>query len=511
MILKSSGFLRQKREKQTRLFIFGIRKKFLMSDIKNQILALQNISAALEPSEEQRNDLLGEMQKYSNNFLNNLSNKKAYASEKPEKNAFSVGEGTKEINDILKIFSEEVAEKGLKPASEGHLGYIPGGGIYASALGDYLAAITNEYAGISFASPGAVAMEHELLNWMKSIFAFPESAVGNLTSGGSVANMIALTAARDRHKIKGAKIEKSVVYLSPQLHHCNFKALRIIGLEDVIVRHLELDSNSRIIAKDLAKKIEKDKLDGLNPFLVIASAGTTDTGAIDPLEELGEIADQNGLWYHIDAAYGGFFILSESKKPMLKGIEMADSLAVDPHKGLFLPFGLGAVLVKDKEAVFQSHHYKANYMQDALDNASDFDPADVSPELTKHFRALRLWLPLQLYGIKPFIACLEEKLLLTKYFRERLQELGFKVGPEPDLSVSYFWWPVDDADENEFNKNLMQEVHRDGSVFLSSTNIDGKFVIRMAILSFRTKISTVDKAVEMLKKAQQQVSAEFAE
>ena len=491
-------------------FLFLVPKKFLMGNLKEKILALQSISATLEPSEEQRNDLLNEMQKYSNSFLNTLSAEKAYSSENPEKDAFSLSETKQPLSEILRIYSSQVAATGLKPASEGHLGYIPGGGIYASALGDYLAAITNEYAGISFASPGAVAMEHELLNWMKSIFNFPATAVGNLTSGGSIANMIALTAARDRHKIKGAKIEKSVVYLSPQLHHCNFKALRIIGLEDVIVRHIELDSNSRIVGKDLAQKIAEDKQHGLNPFLIIGSAGTTDTGAIDPLEEIGEIAEKNGLWYHIDAAYGGFFILTEEKKASLKGIDKADSLAVDPHKGLFLPFGLGAVLVKDKEAVFQSHHYKANYMQDALDNASDFDPADVSPELTKHFRALRLWLPLQLYRTEPFVACLEEKLLLTRYFRERLQEIGFEVGPEPDLSVSYFWWPLEKGDENEFNKELMKEVHKDGSVFLSSTNIKGKFVIRMAILSFRTKISTVDKAVEMLERARHKVIAELA-
>lgn len=482
-----------------------------MSDLKQKILELQNISAALEPSEEQRNQLLQALQSYSNRFLNALPDQKAYSSEEPDKKSFSLGERTKTIEEILEIYSEEVAAKGLKPASEGHLGYIPGGGIYASALGDYLADITNEYAGISFASPGAVAMEHELLNWMKTVFGFPGNAVGNLTSGGSIANMIALTAARDRHKIKGSKVEKSVVYLSPQLHHCNFKALRIIGLEDVIIRHLELDSNSRIVAKDLAEKVESDRKNGLNPFLIIASAGTTDTGAIDPLNNLAEVAEKEQLWYHIDAAYGGFFILSENRKNRLRGIERADSLAVDPHKGLFLPFGLGAVLVKDKEAVYQSHHYKANYMQDALDNASDFDPADVSPELTKHFRALRMWLPLQLYGIEPFVACLEEKLLLTEYFRNKLQKLGFKVGPEPDLSVSYFWWPSANSDENEYNRALMKAIHHDGRVFLSSTSINGKFVIRMAILSFRTKITTIDKAIEMIKQAQQSVSAEFAE
>lgn len=475
------------------------------NNIIKRILDLQEISSSLEPSEEQRNLLLEQLKDFSNNFLNKLSGEKAYTSEKADKAAFSLNSETKSFQEILQIYSAEVASKGIKPASEGHLGYIPGGGIYTSSLADYLADITNEYAGISFASPGAVAMEHELLNWMKKLFNFPETAVGNLSSGGSIANQIALTAARDKHQIKGSLIEKSVVYLSPQLHHCNHKALRIIGLEDIIFRELSLDDKSRIIAGDLAEKIKKDKEAGLNPFLVIASAGTTDTGAVDPLEHIGEIAAKNNMWYHIDAAYGGFFILTKSRKKLFQGIEMADSLAVDPHKGLFLPFGLGAILVKDKEAVFHSHHHLANYMQDSTENSIEIDPADVSPELTKHFRALRLWLPLQLHGLDPFTACLEEKLLLTEYFRNKLMEIGYKVGPEPDLTVSYFWWPVQDGDENAFNRCLLKEVHKDGTVFLSSTTIEGKFVIRMAILSFRTKLSTIDKAVEMLERARKKI------
>ncbi len=137
-------------------------------------------------------------------------------------------------------------------------------------------------------------------------------------------------------------------------------------------------------------------------------------------------------------------------------------------------------------------------MQDAVKEEPVISPADLSPELTKHFRGLRLWLPLQLHGIKPFVACLQEKLLLTKYFRERLKSIGFKVGPEPDLSVSYFWYPAED--ENTFNRTLLEKIHQDGTVFFSSTMIEDKFVIRMAILSFRTKLDTIEKAITMIQK-----------
>lgn len=480
-----------------------------MNNIKQRIFELQNLSNELEPSELHRNNFFKQIQDYANGFINRLADAKTFSETKVNSDALKIGGQTKSLEEIINIYENQVANQGIKAASAGHFGYIPGGGIFASALADFLVDITNEYAGIYFSSPGAVTIENELLNWLKLIFNFPESAIGNLTSGGSIATLIAFTAARDRHRIKSDKIPKSVIYLSKQVHHCVNKALRIIGLEDVTIRYVELDENWRIDSDRLKIQIEKDKKEGLNPFMIVASAGTTDTGAIDPLKEIGIIAKTNDLWYHVDAAYGGFFILVEDKKHLFDGIEMADSLIVDPHKGMFLPFGIGAVLVKDKEAVFHSNHYVANYMQDAMQPDLPTNPADVSPELTKHFRGLRMWLPLQLHGIEPFIACLKEKLLLTEYFRKKLDEIGFEIGPEPDLSVSYFWYPSDELDENAFNKKLMELIHKDGRAFLSSTVLDGKFVIRIAVLSFRTKLKDVDKAVKMIEEAKTKCLEEF--
>lgn len=470
-----------------------------MKKLIDKILALENISKELEPTKKERDLLNQEVQSYANTFIETLKTKPAFNEGKVNTAKLEMCAEKQSLATLLASYTSEVADQGIKPASGGHLGYIPGGGIYTAALADFLAAFTNEYAGMYFGSPGAVTIENELLDWMKGVFGFPKEAIGNLTSGGSIANLIALTAARDKHQIKNEKITKSVIYMSPQVHHCIHKAIRIIGMEDVQVRLLKLDTSSKIDSKTLSEAIEQDLQDGLHPFMIIASAGTTDTGAIDPLEKIGNIAKQHNLWYHIDGAYGGFFILCDEKKELFKGIEMADSLVIDPHKSLFIPYGLGAVLIKDKKAVFHSHHYTANYMQDAIMDMQ-INPADVSPELTKHFRGLRLWLPLQLHGLEPFVACLDEKLLLTTYFRNQLEEIGFKLGPEPDLSVSYFWYPVEGVDENTFNEKLMEFMHQDGSVFLSSTRIEDKFVIRMAILSFRTKLTTIDKAVVMIKK-----------
>ena len=438
--------------------------------------------------------MLEKVRAFADDFLNTIADLPGYDSGKVEKD-LSVSDKAQSIATLLELYKSEIVDNGIYAASGGHLGYIPGGGLYASALADYLADVTNEYAGIYFGSPGAVTLENELINWTKKLFGFPDSAVGNLASGGSIANLIALTAARDHHQIKGDKIPKSVIYMSPHVHHCIDKAIRIIGLEDVIVRRVELDEKHRLNAQHLEELIHTDMENSLHPFCAIASAGTTDAGAIDPLQRIGEICRSNKMWFHVDAAYGGFFVLLDEKKPFFKGIEMADSLVVDPHKGLFLPYGLGIVLVKDAEAVLHSHHYMASYMQDTFANDLQINPADVSPELTKHFRGLRMWLPLQLHGLAPFKACLREKILLTRYFRARLKKLGFSLGPEPDLSVSYFWDPRGE----DYTRRLVKKIHTDGRVFLSSSTIDGRFVIRMAILSFRTKISTIDKAIDMIK------------
>ncbi|MBS1928084.1 MAG: aminotransferase class V-fold PLP-dependent enzyme [Chitinophagaceae bacterium] len=479
-----------------------------MQPLIKQIRDLEEISAQLEIDIVHRKELLSSLGEYTNQFIESLPTALSFIDKDVNKGNLKISNQPGNIAEILKVFNQEVAESGIKAASGGHVGYIPGGGIYAAALGDFLAAVSNEYAGVAYASPGAVAIENEVLNWLKEVFSFPKSAVGNLASGGSVSNLIALTAARDKFGVKNEKVTKSVIYLSTQAHHCIQKSLRIIGLEDVIIRYVDLDADFKINPQDLEFKIQADRAAGLHPFLVIASAGTTDVGAIDPLDEMAAIAKTNNLWFHVDAAYGGFFVLT-SKKELFNGIEKADSLVVDPHKGMFLPYGIGAVLIKDANAVLHANRYAANYMQDAVLEDLAIDPANVSPELTKHFRGLRFWLPLRLHGIEPFVACLEEKLLLTQYFREKLVELGFEVGPVPDLSVSYFWYPAE-SKTNDFNKQLMQHIHEDGSVFLSSTLLKDKFVIRMAILSFRTKLATINRAIEMIKRCLEKTKEQMA-
>lgn len=457
------------------------------------------ISSELEVNSEQQQMLIIDTSSFTTKFIESLSEAKAFIINNSKSNLLTIDGRPKSLQNILEIYTSEVVEKGVKAASGGHMGYIPGGGLYTAAIGDYIAAVTNEYAGVHYASPGAVTIENEIINWLKQILNFPEDSAGNLTSGGSIANLIAIVAARDKYKVKNEAVQKHVVYLSSQTHHSIYKGLKIAGLEDVLIRVLKTNHKGQIDIEELQNSISNDKSSNLIPFLIVASAGTTDTGTIDPLFEIGLIANTENIWYHIDAAYGGFFILVEEKKHLFRGISLADSINIDPHKGLFIPYGLGAVLIKDKRIALKSFNSNANYMQDAIhENIDAISPADISPELSKHFRGLRLWLPLQYHGIEPFKACLEEKLILTKIIRLNLVQRGFCVGPEPELTVTYFWYSYNNVNDDEFNKKLLENILQDGSIFLSSTLINDKFVIRIAILSFRTKLKTVQKCLEMI-------------
>jgi aromatic-L-amino-acid decarboxylase len=469
--------------------------------VKKQIRDLEKIAKQLEPSASQRNQLRRKVIAYTEEFLKHLPKTKAYniTAEKGIGLLDSpISEEPLDIDPILSLVRDHVDFPGLNPASGGHLGYIPGGGIYTSSLGDYLADITNRFAGVFFAGPGAVRMENLLIGWLAEILGYPRDCGGNLTSGGSIANLICIVTARDAMGIKARDVERSVIYLSQQAHHSIDKAIRIAGLKEAIVRFIPLDDRFRMIPEALENEIATDIGQGLKPFLVIASAGTTDVGAIDPLEQIGAIAKRHQLWYHIDAAYGGFFILTEEGKRKLRGIELSDSLVIDPHKGLFLPYGLGVALVKDRRQLQASHYYVANYMQDAVSADEEPSPAELSPELTKHFRGMRLWLPLKLHGVKPFRACLEEKLLLAKYFHKKIAKLGFETGPEPELSVLTYRY-AKTSDPNAFNKWLLDQVVQDGRVFISSTMLNDQFTLRFACLAFRTHLNIVDLLLTILK------------
>jgi aromatic-L-amino-acid/L-tryptophan decarboxylase len=276
----------------------------------SRIKKLELISQKLEPLTEDRAKWNEAVQTYADHFLDDLDQKKAFViSEDLGKNIlnFPIEEKGKPIQEVLDCLKENVDTPNLNPASGGHFGYIPGGGVFTTALGDYLAAVTNRYAGLFFACPGGVRMENMLLRWMCKMVNYPSDALGNLTSGGSIANLSAITTARDAKGIKARDIEKCVIYMTRQLHHSVQKSLRIVGMRECVIRFIPMGERFKMKAEVLEKQIESDREEGLIPFMIFASAGTTDTGAIDPLEAIGKIANNQKIWFHVDAAYGGFF------------------------------------------------------------------------------------------------------------------------------------------------------------------------------------------------------------
>jgi glutamate/tyrosine decarboxylase-like PLP-dependent enzyme len=475
------------------------------AELLDRLRRLERASRPLEPGTGRRRRLRDAVIASSERFLRRVDTLKGFEGGLGQGAGLlehPVGEWGMPLDEVIELFEREVVRPGAATATGRHLAYIPGGGIYASALGDYLAAVTNKYSGVFFAGPGAVRMENLMVRWVADLVGYPGGAAGSIASGGSLATLTAIVSAREAHGLRAADFASAVVYLTSQAHHCVPKALHIAGMGEAQVRQVPMDEGYRMRPEALAAAVAGDRAVGLRPWLVVAAAGTTDTGAVDPLDAIADVAARERCWLHVDAAYGGFFLLTEHGRAALKGIERSDSVVLDPHKGLFLPYGSGIVVVRDAAPLIAGHDYTSSYMQDARADASEVSPADVSPELSRHFRGLRMWLPLALLGLAPFRAALEEKLLLARYFHRQIARAGFEVGPAPELSiVTYRWAPPGVGLEhvNQMNKAIMDGAYRDGRVFLSSTMLEGRFTLRMAALAFRTHRRTIDLAVQVLR------------
>ena len=486
-----------------------------LSHLKTELERLERTARELEPSTGAFRDMAAEVVDYAAGYLNDLGRRKTWAGSIPEEGFEDFdkpSEAGSELREALQVIRKQVDSLALDAASGGHLAYIPGGGIVPAALGDLLADIANNYAGVYYPSPGAVRIENGLIRWLADLLGYPDSAAGTMLSGGSLATLTAVAAARDNWDPKGNRDRsRAVVYLSEQTHHCVDKSIRMAGMGGARHRHIPLTANYRIDTVALRSMIQEDLNAGFEPWLLVASAGTTDTGAVDPLQELASISKEFGLWYHVDAAYGGGFLLVEELRQNMKGIELSDSVVIDPHKGFFLPYGTGVVIVREGEKLQFSSRYDASYLLEARDvtgqNESEREkwmrtsPADLSPELTRHFRGLRFWLPIKLFGVARFRAALEEKALLCRWFHKAIAEEGFQTGPEPDLSVCIYRYDPEGLsleESNDFNRQLLQKVLADGRIFLSSTMIDGRFWIRLAVLCFRSHFEHVDLARQLL-------------
>jgi aromatic-L-amino-acid decarboxylase len=470
----------------------------MLEDLRTEIERLRVTAAPLEPNADARRELGGQALEHALAYWDQIE---TASSNRPWSEVFSqrldpeFSEEGRELPAVLDYVRACVDAPGFATTSPRFMAYIPGGALPYSALGDLLAATSNKYSGFASASPGAVRIENACTQWLASVIGYPESAAGTLTSGGSIANLTAIVAAREARDPDGG----GAVYTTRFAHYCIEKALHIAGRGRSPRRQIETDASLRMSVAALEEALEADVKNGIRPWLVVASGGTVDTGAIDPLTEIAEVCRKYGAWFHVDGAYGGLFALCDEGRDLLRGIDQADSVALDPHKTLFLPYGTGAALVRDGRHLTEAFSATAHYISPLGESEVGPSPADLSPELTRHFRAMRLWLPLQVAGVAAFRAAQSEKLALARYFHQRLSEIdGFDPGPAPDLSVVAFRCVPEDGDANEFTERLLKHLQQEGRVMMSGTRIDGIYYIRCAILCFRTHIEHVDEAIEAI-------------
>jgi aromatic-L-amino-acid/L-tryptophan decarboxylase len=411
-------------------------------------------------------------------------------------------EGT-ELGPLLDHLFREWIPRSFTAPAPGYLAYIPGGGLFPAALADFISNTTNRYTGVWQAAPALVQLEANALDWLREWMDFPPEARGLFTTGGSMATLNAILCARERHL--GAEIRRGVLYTSDQAHHSVLKSAKLAGIMPDRVRAIPCDARYRLPVSALADAIARDRVAGLTPFAVVSSAGTTNTGAVDPLEQIADLCESERLWHHVDGAYGAFFYLSDELRPLLRGLSRADSLTLDPHKGMFLPYGTGALLVRDGAALRAANEATADYLP-AMPHPSEFyDPSQHGPELSRGFPGLRVWLSIKMFGSAAFRSAIAEKRALAVDAAARiaaLPHIAIDAPPELSLFAFHLTWPgASQADEDEATRALMDETTARGRVMITGAVARGRYLGRVCVLSFRTHRADIDALVDDLSAA----------
>jgi len=417
-------------------------------------------------------------------------------------------EAGEDFEKLLGLLFERAIPHSFNTASPGYLAYVPGGGLLHSAVADLISDATNRYVGAWLAAPGLVQLEVNVVRWFCEMVGYGEGSGGLLTTGGSLANQTAITTAR-RERL-GEDFLDGVVYVSDQTHHSVMKAAVLAGFRPGHVRPVRTDELLRLRFADLERQIAADRDAGLRPAILVANGGTTSSGAVDDLEAAADLAGREGLWLHVDAAYGGFFVLTQRGREVLAGIERADSVTLDPHKGLFLPYGTGSLLVKDAGTLRRAHTVHADYMPAMQHEAELVDFCEISPELSRDFRGLRVWLPFKMHGAGAFRQALDEKLDLARWAAAELAAVpGIRIVAEPQLSLLAFVLDrpgLGGEELDELNRELLDRVNRRGRVYLTATRLGGRFVLRICVLSFRTHQEHMEMCLEDVRKAVAEIS-----
>jgi aromatic-L-amino-acid/L-tryptophan decarboxylase len=445
-----------------------------------------------------------------------------------------------DFEHLLETFTEAILPLSRHNAHPRMFGYVQSPGIAIASIADFLASTLNANLTAWRSAPAAVELERLTIDWIKKIVGFGQSAAGLFISGGSMANMAALAAARHarlrnavipsagegshenttdhREVLRSARDDGRGalrIYCSQETHHSIDKAAALLGIGRENVRKISVDAQFKIRLDELSATIEQDAAAGHQPFCIVGNAGTVMTGAIDPLAQLAEIGRRFKLWLHIDGAYGGFAILSKSARPLFAGMENADSISLDPHKWMYLPVDCGCVLYRDAEVARATFAHDAEYTRvigEAADEAFAF--WDYGPELSRRFRALKVWMVLKGVGLRALGQAIEKNILCARHFEKLInQSEDFEMLAPVELSTFCFRYaPQDlkrkmtDVELDRLNEKLLTELQRDGSSYLSNAQIGGRFALRGCVLNYRT----TSEDMEILLNDLRRVASRFA-
>ncbi len=388
-------------------------------------------------------------------------------------------------------------------AHPGFMGWVHGGGAPVGMLAEMLAAAMNTNAGGRNQIP--VEVERQITRWMCELFGFPASASGLFVTGTSMANFIAVLVARDAalgHLVRRTGVgihppKKLTAYASAEVHRCIGSALDFAGIGSDQLRPIPVDHRRRMNLRALADAVAEDRVSGCSPFLVVGTAGTVDTGAVDDLDGIANLCQREGLWFHVDGAYGALAMLAPEYAPRLRGIERADSLAFDFHKWGQVPYDAGFLLVRDGELHRRAFASPAAYLSRETRGlaAGSPWPCDFGPDLSRGFRALKTWFTFKVYGTAAMGGAIARTCELARYLEQRVataRELELMAPVE--LNIVCFRYRALDADQ--LNRELVIELQESGLVAPSVTSLDGRVAIRAAIVNHRTSCAEIDMLVE---------------
>ena len=413
-------------------------------------------------------------------------------------------EGT-DFDSIIATLRKNVFPYHAREPHPGFLAYVPSCPTFPAVLGDWIATGYNFFAGVWPVAAGPNEIEMVVLEWFREWMGMPAGSSGLLTSGGSAANMTAVVAARHAAVESGCDINKLVVYTSAQAHSSVVRAAWIAGIQRDNVRVVEMDEMFRMIVEDLATKVQADRRSGLSPFLVVASAGTTNTGSVDPLHPIADFCERESLWMHVDAAYAGFASLTGEGKRMLSGIERADSLTLDPHKWLFVPFECGCLMMKDPSKLEQAFRIMPEYLKDVEPGDEEVNFADRGEQLTRYSRALKIWMSVTYFGTSALSAAIADAMDRARLLESLVAaSADFEVLCPAQFGILCFRARpagIAETDLNGLNSRINSKVVGEGRFLISSTQLRDRFSLRICSLGFRTTDKDIRELFESIERA----------